>query len=183
MGSTPKQSDLFGAPPQADTAVTATAQRVFDLWVEVTNRHKNRTLLDARRATRIRWALKRYPYEDVVDAVYGIGGSEWHRHKRHDDLTLVLRDAAHLDRFRDLHRAKRPKAPQRRLVAPNDPNKGVPLDDPWWDTLDGRLLARQWHGDPDWGEWADQLEAHHKQQARRDEAINAKTLARKEGEQ
>jgi len=61
--------DLRDLQQAAVESATALVQQVFDLWVEVTHRRRGSTLLDSQRETRIRWALKRYPVQDVTDAV------------------------------------------------------------------------------------------------------------------
>lgn len=96
-------------PPQAAAAV-------FDKWIEATGR-SGRTRLDHKRRRLITNALAAYPLEDVLDAVQGWRNSPHHRGDNdrgttYNDLELLLRDAAHIERFRDLNRqtTKRPAA-------------------------------------------------------------------------
>ena len=91
------------------TVVDSDVQDVFSAWLEVTGRDLNKTKLDSKRASRIVWALKNYPKQDVVDAVRGWRNSKFHsganeRGKVYNDLTLLLRDAQHLEEFRELER-------------------------------------------------------------------------------
>ena len=81
-------------------------QQVFDAWVEATGK-TSRTVLDEKRRRRIRNALKTYPLADVLAAVGGWQHSPHHRGENdsgtvYNDLDLLLRDGAHIERFRDL---------------------------------------------------------------------------------
>ena len=81
---------------------------VFDEWVKSTKRTAA-TKLDSKRRSLIERALKDYPFEDVLDAVDGWRFSSHHRGENSDgkvwnDLALILRDAAHIEQFRDLKR-------------------------------------------------------------------------------
>lgn len=82
---------------------------VFQAWQEATGKH--RAQLDPKRRRRIKAALKQYPLADVVDAVRGWQFSPHHRGQNthgtvYNDLDLLLRDAEHLERFRDLARGE-----------------------------------------------------------------------------
>lgn len=96
--------------PQPKTVTSDEVRRVFTEWVEATGRSK-RTLCDNARKGLIRQALSQYPYEDVRDAVRGWRYSPHHRGEndqrvKYNDLSLLLRDSAHIERFRDLERRK-----------------------------------------------------------------------------
>lgn len=102
----PKASSEFALVEQPDRK--GSVQRVFDEWIAATNR-TGRTQLDAKRRRLIEKALKAYPYEDVVDALHGWKRSKWHRGENpngtiYNDLDLLLRDAKHIEAFRDLKR-------------------------------------------------------------------------------
>lgn len=95
--------------------------RVFAFWQE--HLDHPRAVLDAKRRRCIEWALKNYPARDVADAILGLSESPYHRGDnetgtKYDDITLVFRDATHLERFRDQHRCppvargKNGRAPQ-----------------------------------------------------------------------
>lgn len=88
-------------PPQA-------VGRVFEAWLVSTGR-TDRTILDAKRRKLIGRALTQYPVADLVDAVQGWRNSPHHRGENetrtvYNDLELLLRDAAHIERFRDYQR-------------------------------------------------------------------------------
>ena len=86
---------------------------VFVAWQEATRKHRAR--LDPKRRRRIREALKHYPLADVLDAVQGWQHSPHHIGQNpsgavYNDLDLLLRDAEHLEKFRDLWRDGPPVA-------------------------------------------------------------------------
>lgn len=99
------ESDL----DRARTRLRATAeQQVFDMWIESTGRTGS-TQFSTKRRRLIRQALHAYPTQDVLDAVCGWKISPHHRgeneqHTTYNDLELLLRDAQHIEKFRDLHR-------------------------------------------------------------------------------
>ena len=92
------------SPPQA------AAQKVFDAWIEATGK-TGATKYDHKRRRLITNALKQYPLDDVLDAVQGWRNSPHHRGENdrgttYNDLELLLRDAAHIEKFRDLNRQR-----------------------------------------------------------------------------
>jgi len=94
-----------GPSPPA-TSPTPT-EIVFDAWRLATG--KQRSKLDAKRRRRIQAALAGYPIEDVIAAVRGWRHSPFHcgsneHHRTYNDLSLLLRDAEHIEQFRDLER-------------------------------------------------------------------------------
>lgn len=81
--------------------------RVFTAWSEAAG--KPRSMLDPKRRTLIAKCLKSFPVDDLIDAVRGWRWSAWHcgendRHTTYNDLGLLLRDAAHIEEFRDWER-------------------------------------------------------------------------------
>lgn len=94
----------------------AGATRVFDAWVEGraelarrTARRVGTVSLDSKRMNLIKRALSDYPIDEVLDAVRGWLNSPYHcgrndQRKVYNDLDLLLRDASHIERFRDYHR-------------------------------------------------------------------------------
>lgn len=87
---------------------TGPARLVFDAWLESTGK-TTRTVLDAKRRGIIQRALKHYPVADLIDAVRGWKHSAHHRGENaqgtvYNDLGLLLRDAEHIEKFRDLER-------------------------------------------------------------------------------
>jgi hypothetical protein len=92
-----------------DNESTPDVQTVFDEWVKATDRDSTRTKLTSARRSLIARRLKEYPLEDLIDAVRGIGASQFHRGdndrgKRYDTLELALRNAEKIEGFRDEHR-------------------------------------------------------------------------------
>lgn len=80
---------------------------VFDAWRQSTGKH--RAKLDPKRHKRIKAALRSYALADVLDAVRGWQHSPHHRGENdtgtvYNELDLLLRDAAHIEQFRDLWR-------------------------------------------------------------------------------
>lgn len=79
---------------------------VFTAWTEAAGR-TGRTRLDAKRRKLIVKALAAYPFEEILAAVRGWKNSPYHRgenesKKVYNELGLLLRDAEHIERFRDL---------------------------------------------------------------------------------
>lgn len=60
--------------------------------------------LTADRRDLIKRRLRDYPPDDLADACRGVFLHEFHVQKHHTDLDLVLRDAKHIEGFRDDHR-------------------------------------------------------------------------------
>jgi len=88
-------------------ATRAPIDTVFTAWQDATGHHRAR--LDDKRRRLIQRALKTYPPDDLVDAVRGWRNSPFHAgqnesHRTYNDLSLLLRDAEHIERFRDLER-------------------------------------------------------------------------------
>jgi hypothetical protein len=112
----PKQQPLPGTDP-----LTA----VFDAWTASTKRTA-RTVLDSKRRRLIEGALKTHPLPDVLDAVRGWEHSPWHRgenpeRRPYNDLGLLLRDAANIEKFRDLARGPRIEKANGRPNPAHDP--------------------------------------------------------------
>lgn len=99
----------LGTNPRNVQPPSEVVLRVFDAWKSSTGRN-GKTLLDPKRQTVILRALKLgYDEGELLDAVRGWSNSPFHRgendrHKPYNDLGLLLRDAAHIERFRDLAR-------------------------------------------------------------------------------
>ena len=82
-------------------------EQVFGAWVRSTGKDPDRTRLDGKRRRLITTALQAYPVDDLVVAVQGWEKSAFHRGenergKVYNDLGLILRDAQHIEEFRDL---------------------------------------------------------------------------------
>ena len=99
--------ELVVADVSPDGDRTTSTTRIFDAWVTATG--KTRAALDPKRKRIITAALKNYPEADLIDAVKGWRHDPFHRgendrHTAYNDLGLLLRDAAHIEKFRDLER-------------------------------------------------------------------------------
>lgn len=101
---------------------TGAVETVFDAWKLSTHRNGS-TNLSPKRRRLIAQALRDYSLADVLDAVRGWSKSPFHagqneQHKVYNDLELVLRDAQHVEQFRDLERGLRqPEAPSDPVMA------------------------------------------------------------------
>jgi hypothetical protein len=101
-------------PIDLDPPTKSEVVKVFEAWVAATGKDPGRTRLDDKRRRKIVDALKTYPVNEVIEAVEGWKHSPFHageneRGTVYNDLTLILRDSANIERFRDLraqHRAK-----------------------------------------------------------------------------
>lgn len=94
--------DSTASPP-----ATGDVETVFDAWRESTGKH--RAVLDQKRRRVITSRLKDFPVDELVDAVKGWRHSAHHRgendrHTVYNELELLLRDATHVEQFRDLER-------------------------------------------------------------------------------
>lgn len=98
----------FAEPPAFDPV-----REVFTAWVESTGRDKSRTKLTAERVRCIKARMKDgYDLNDLIDAVRGWKRSPFHRGENerkvtYDDLTFLLRDGTHVEKFRNLERDKK----------------------------------------------------------------------------
>ena len=85
-------------------------ERVFSTWVMATGRTE-RTMLTAKRRRVVERALKSHGADDCLDAVQGWQHSPHHCGENEhgtvfNDIELLLRDAAHIEKFRDLQRQR-----------------------------------------------------------------------------
>ncbi len=109
---------------------------VFEAW-KASTKKTAATKLDRDRTRLITAALKDYPLEDVLDAVRGWEHSAHHRGENdtntvYNDLGLLLRNAANIERFRDL--ARGPRQPSRRGRSNLVPSDQVLADNPdYWE--------------------------------------------------
>ena len=82
------------------------AREVFDFWV-TTFRSSGKgptPVLSDKRRSKISRAIKDYDVKTCLDAIAGCAMSDWHmgdnpRGKKYDDIELILRDSAHIERF------------------------------------------------------------------------------------
>lgn len=95
--------------PTGDTVSDRDSVReVFAEWIGVTGRSLERTILDDKRRRRIEWALKTYTRGEITQALQGWKRSKWHRGentagKVYDEITLIFKDSANFERFRDMY--------------------------------------------------------------------------------
>lgn len=87
----------------SDSDKTA-VDRVFDHWVFMLGKNPRRTALGAARLKVIERALALYDEDTLLLAIEGCAASKWHagendRGTEFNDLGLILRDEAHVERF------------------------------------------------------------------------------------
>lgn len=92
-------------PVANGVAKASPIEQVFEAWQEAAGKRK--AVLDPKRRALIAKALKAYSVDDLIDAVRGWQHSPHHRGENpsatvYNDLGLLLRDAEHIERFRDL---------------------------------------------------------------------------------
>lgn len=86
-------------------------QLTFKTWAD--SKGGSRAKLDAKRRKAIDSALADYPAQDVLDAVAGWRNDDWADRPRYNDLTILLRNAGQIEKFRDLNRGKKAAPPAR----------------------------------------------------------------------
>lgn len=94
---------------------------VFAHWQTAT-RHA-RAVLDTKRERAIKAALRRYSVDDLCRSIDGYARSPFHQGQndtgaRHDDITLIVRDAKHVEAGWDLATKHAPAQPLRRPPVP-----------------------------------------------------------------
>lgn len=94
---------LVAVPPPPPDPRAAQAREVFEHWRRVMGR-SGRTEFDAKRRRAVEARLKGgYSVADLCRAIDGCAVTPWNNGtetgKRYDDLELICRDAAHVDRF------------------------------------------------------------------------------------
>lgn len=92
---------LFVEPPGPDPVAI-----VWETWKTSTGHH--RAVLDEKRRKKIRKALDAFSLDDVTAAVQGWAHSPWHRGENpnetvYDGIETLLRDAAQIEKMRDLY--------------------------------------------------------------------------------
>lgn len=98
---------LFGedeVPPRKEPVSSTDINKVFDYWVEFHYTRGPKPQLSNLRRTRIHKALKTYGMETTLRAIRGCAKSDWHmghnpRGQKYNDITLILRDASHIEKF------------------------------------------------------------------------------------
>ena len=87
-----------------DDAADSAAERIFAHWVFMLGRNPRRCALGPARRKAIERALALYDEETLLLAIEGCAASAWHcghndRETEFNDLQLILRDEAHIERF------------------------------------------------------------------------------------
>lgn len=91
-------SDSPVTPPSPSEGV---AERVFEVWRVQRNHPSAKFIEQRRRAVRAR-LRDGYTEADLIAAVRGVALDPWPERVRHDDLTQILRDGEHVEKFRDM---------------------------------------------------------------------------------
>jgi hypothetical protein len=82
---------------------SAEEQQIFDAWVQsLPEDRRARVKLTAQRRQKIRARLREYPLPDLLDAVRGWVNDPWPDRPLQNDLAILLRDGAQVEKFRDL---------------------------------------------------------------------------------
>lgn len=88
-------------------------QLIFEHWVKTvrTSNKGVRPVLSPERKRKIEKALELYGFDVCVQAIDGVVKSDFHmgrnsRGKKYDDISLILRDAKHIEMFADLAATK-----------------------------------------------------------------------------
>ena len=98
---------------KAAAAGAGDVMRVWNEWVRVHRPgQENRVRLTEEREERISWAVATYGADACVEAIEGCRLSPFHqgdndRRRKYDDVELILRDAAKIERFREIAREHR----------------------------------------------------------------------------
>lgn len=88
-------------------------QEVFDYWVELCRPSKRgrKPILDTKRKAKLKAGLKYFSVADMKLAVDGNVSSAFHqgdnpRRTKYDEIDLIFRDVAHIERFIDIAEAE-----------------------------------------------------------------------------
>lgn len=95
---------LPGSARASDGAERSPTERIFEHWAFMLAKNARRTALGPARRKTIDKALALYDEETLLLAVEGCAASAWHageneRGRPFNDLELILRDEAHIERF------------------------------------------------------------------------------------
>ena len=97
------------------------AQRVFEHWVAMFGKRRALVAFGPKRRRLVESALALYPEATLLLAIDGCAASAWHagdndRGKAFNDLELILRDEAHIERFAEDGEALHQRALRERLT-------------------------------------------------------------------
>lgn len=105
-----EQKETPEGPPVANAPVSKSVLEVFEFWKSEMGSNGN-LKLDRKRKTRIQDSLRAYGLDDCKAAIRGCAKSAWHmgrdpktEGRRHNEIDLIFRDAAHTERFIELDR-------------------------------------------------------------------------------
>lgn len=97
----PEESSADPTPPAPSPAET-----IYERWKRAMGKNGG-TTFDPKRRSRVEWALAHYSLEECLTAIdncaadpFSMGDND--RGKKFNDLTLIFRDAEHVERFIDL---------------------------------------------------------------------------------
>lgn len=96
--------------PKTSAVPISEIEEVFNHWVATfrsTGRGPTPVLSDKRKS-KISKAIKDYGVKTCLEAISGCAMSDWHmgenpRGKKYDDIELILRDSAHIERFATIY--------------------------------------------------------------------------------
>lgn len=99
-------------------------ETVFNSWKEIL-KHP-RAVLDDKRRSKIKKALKTYSQDLLIDAIKGCSKSPYHMgdndsRTKYDEITLILRDAEHIERFINFN--KNPPKPRQKPYNKNEDSR------------------------------------------------------------
>jgi hypothetical protein len=122
----PAQAPTWGSSPPRGPV-----EEVFTAWAATQLRPTTVKFTDDRRRLIAKW-LKLYPVADLVAAVQGWQHSPFHCGENehgtvYNDIKLLLRDAAHIERFRDLWHNGPQQRPSRAKLLPSSQSFLEPL--------------------------------------------------------
>ncbi len=105
----PVQEILVPVEPDSDPRPT----RVFDHWRKVMGKTNARTVFNEKRKEAVARALKTWREEELLQAIDGCAASPFHMgenedSKRYDDLELICRDDARIEKFIEMAREAKP---------------------------------------------------------------------------
>lgn len=114
-----EDTKLMENPPSPPEGGASLVRDVVEAWRAALH---PRARPSAARDRKVRQRLAEgYTVEELVEAIYGCKGSQFHRDNAHTDLTLICRDGPHVDRFRALYAQQRQQATGARGSSPAGP--------------------------------------------------------------
>lgn len=95
---------LVASEACAASAPATDAQQVFEHWLFMLSKDRNRVAFGPSRRKSVQKALALYQIDTLMAAIEGCAASSWHagdndRNRTYQDLELILRDEEHIERF------------------------------------------------------------------------------------